>query len=120
MLATDRNAAARAAITEDYAKKNPNLVEQTRQRVLRAPISDEAYRRQLTASLESHTHDRLSQISAPTLILHGRKDILFPPENGRILAEAIPGARLVYLERSGHALLEELDEVISAVTGFLG
>jgi pimeloyl-ACP methyl ester carboxylesterase len=120
MLMTDKSAAAHAAVTEDFVRKHPDLVEQTRQRVLRAPISDEAYRRQLNASLESRTHDRLSQITAPTLILHGRKDILFPPENGRILAEAIPGARLVYLENSGHALVEDMDEVINAVMGFLG
>jgi pimeloyl-ACP methyl ester carboxylesterase len=74
----------------------------------------------MTASLESHTYDRLSQIRIPTLILHGRKDILFPPENGRILAEAIPGARLIYLENSGHSLLEDMDEVIDSVIDFLG
>jgi len=120
MLAADRSAAARAAITEDFVRRNPDLVQALRQRVLRAPISDEAYRRQMNASLESHTYDRLRQIRVPTLILHGRKDVLFPPENGRILAEAIPSAKLVYLERSGHALLEEMEEVIDAVVGFLG
>ena len=120
MLVADRSAAARAAVTEDFAKKNLDIVTALRQRVLKAPISDDAYRRQMTASLESHTYDRLPQIRAPTLILHGRKDVLFPPENGRILAEAIPGAKLVYFERSGHALLEELEEVINAVMSFLG
>jgi pimeloyl-ACP methyl ester carboxylesterase len=120
MLVADRSAAARAAITEDFVKNNPDLVEAIRQRILKAPISDEAYRRQMNASLESHTYERLSQIRTPTLILHGRKDILFPPENGAILAQAIRGAKLVYLERSGHALVEETDEVINAVTNFLG
>jgi len=120
MLAADRSAAAHAAVTEDFVKNNSDVVEATRRRVLKAPISDEAYRRQMSASLESHTYDRLSQIRVPTLILHGRKDVLFPPENGRILAEAIPGAELVYFERSGHALLEEMEEVINAVMSFLG
>ena len=120
MLAVDRSASAHASVTEDYAKNNPDIVEAVRGRVLKAPISDEAYRRQLKASVESHTFDRLSQIRAPTLILHGRKDVLSPPENGRILAEAILGAKLVYFERSGHALLEEMEEVIDAVMSFLG
>jgi pimeloyl-ACP methyl ester carboxylesterase len=120
MLAVDRSASAYASVTEDFVKNNPGIVEAVRGRVLKAPISEEAYRRQLNASLESHTFDRLPQIRAPTLILHGRKDVLSPPENGRILAQAIPGARLVYFERSGHALLEEIDEVINSVTGFLG
>jgi len=119
MLMTDRSASARAAITEDFVRKNPDLVESVRQRTLKAPISDEAYRRQLKAMSEFGTHERLPQIRAPTLILHGRKDILVPPRNGQILAEAIPGAKLIYLGRSAHALLEDMDEVIDSVIGFL-
>ena len=107
-------------LTEDFAKKNPDLVELMMQRALKAPISDESYRRQLGAILVFDTHDRLPQIKAPTLILCGRKDILVPPGNGPILAEAIPDAKLVYLERSAHGLVEDMDEVINAVTGFLG
>jgi 3-oxoadipate enol-lactonase len=120
MLMTDRSATAHAAVTEDFVRKNPDLVEQTRQRVLKAPISDEAYRRQLNASSGFTTYDRLPQIKAPTLILQGRKDILVPPGNGQVLAEAIPNAKLVYFERSGHALLEQMDEVINTVIEFLG
>jgi pimeloyl-ACP methyl ester carboxylesterase len=120
MLAADRIAAAHAALTEDFVKKNPDLVELMHQRTLKAPISDEAYRRQLTASSESDTYGRLSQIKAPTLILAGKKDIIMPPENGSILAGAIPNAKLVYLENSGHMLVEDMDEVISSITGFLG
>lgn len=107
-------------LTEDFAKKNPDLVELVMQQILKAPISDEAYRRQSGAILEFDTHDRLPQIKAPTLILCGRKDILVPPGNGPILAEAIPDAKLVYLERSAHGLVEDMDEVINSVTGFLG
>jgi len=120
MLTTDRIASAHAAVTQDFVKKNPKLVEQTRQRVLRAPISDEAYNRQLNANLESNIYGRLSQIRAPTLIIAGRKDVLTPPENSSILARAIPGARLRYFENSAHALLEDMDEVINSVIGFLG
>jgi pimeloyl-ACP methyl ester carboxylesterase len=107
-------------LTEDFVKKNPDYVELAMQQILKAPISDEAYRRQLSAVLEFNTHDRLPQIKAPTLILCGRKDILVPPGNSPVLAEAIPNSRLVYLERSGHALAEDMDEVINLVTGFLG
>jgi len=120
MLTTDRIASAHAAVTQDFVKKNPKLVEQTRQRVLKAPISDEAYNRQLNANLESNIYGRLSQIRAPTLIIAGRKDVLTPPENSSILARAIPGARLRYFENSAHALLEDMDEVINSVIGFLG
>ena len=37
----------------------------------------------------------LSSIAAPTLVIHGTADPMFPPEHGRALAEEIPGARLL-------------------------
>ena len=40
----------------------------------------------------------------PTLVLHGTADPLLPPAHGRALARAIPGARLVELDRVGHQL----------------
>lgn len=46
--------------------------------------------------------DRLHNIRVPTLVLHGEKDQLVPPGNGRILAEKIPGARLTMFENASH------------------
>jgi pimeloyl-ACP methyl ester carboxylesterase len=107
-------------LTEDFIKKNPDLVELTIQQILKAPISNEAFKRQVNAIMEFDTHDRLPQIRAPTLILHGKQDILIPPGNGSILAEAIPNAKLVYLGKSAHGLVEEMNEVINSLTDFLG
>jgi pimeloyl-ACP methyl ester carboxylesterase len=45
---------------------------------------------------------RLGDIAAPTLVLHGRQDPMFPPEHGRALAEEIPDAQLVLLDGMGH------------------
>lgn len=73
----------------------------------------------MNAIMEFDIHDRLPQIGAPTLILHGKKDILVPPRNGSILAEAIPNAKLVCLEKSAHALVEEMREVINVLNDFL-
>ena len=61
----------------------------------------------------------MQQIKVPTLILHGRKDVLIPPENGSILAETIPNAKLVYFEKSAHMLAEEMREVINLLIDFL-
>lgn len=44
----------------------------------------------------------LEQITAPTLVLHGTTDPLFPIEHGRALAAGIPGARLLPLPGVGH------------------
>jgi pimeloyl-ACP methyl ester carboxylesterase len=46
--------------------------------------------------------NRLAEIGAPTLVLHGDEDPLFPPAHGAAVAAEIPGARLVRLPRIGH------------------
>ena len=46
----------------------------------------------------------LSGITAPTLVIHGTADPMFPIEHGRALAREIPGARLLALEGGGHGV----------------
>jgi pimeloyl-ACP methyl ester carboxylesterase len=48
--------------------------------------------------------DRLGEISAPTLVLHGTADPLLPYPHGEALAREIPGARLVPLTGMGHQM----------------
>ncbi|MFE3454579.1 alpha/beta fold hydrolase [Nonomuraea sp. NPDC059194] len=60
---------------------------------------------------------RLGQITAPTLVLHGAEDPLFPIEHGRALAKEIPGARFVAMEQTGHEVFPraQWDTVIPAI-----
>lgn len=46
----------------------------------------------------------LSAIAAPTLVIHGTADPMFPIEHGEALAGEIPGARLLLLEGAGHGI----------------
>ena len=46
--------------------------------------------------------NRLGEIRAPTLIIAGRDDFLFPAEHQAQLAAGIPDARLEIIERAGH------------------
>jgi pimeloyl-ACP methyl ester carboxylesterase len=46
----------------------------------------------------------LTQIKAPTQVLHGTADPLVPVAAGHDLAERIPGARLELIEGMGHDL----------------
>jgi pimeloyl-ACP methyl ester carboxylesterase len=46
----------------------------------------------------------ISSIAAPTLVIHGGADPLFPLAHGEALAEEIPGARLLTLEGAGHGV----------------
>ena len=128
MLSADRSAFSQEEIvrmsipllfTEDFVENNHDLVELTIQQILRAPISNEAFTRQLNAITEFDTYDRLPQIRAPTLVLQGKRDILVPRENGSILAEAIPNAKLVYFENSAHGLIEDMEKVIHVLLDFL-
>jgi proline iminopeptidase len=64
--------------------------------------------------------DRLGEITAPTLVLAGRDDFLFPPEHQVKLAAGIPDAHLQIIERAGHnAHDERTAEVLTAITRFI-
>jgi proline iminopeptidase len=64
--------------------------------------------------------DRLPEIQAPTLVLAGRDDFIFPPEHQAELAAGIPGARLQILEGAGHnPQMEQLDALIDAIREFI-
>lgn len=53
------------------------------------------------------------QITAPTVVIHGRADILMRPAGGRAIASAIPNARLVLFDGMAHDLPEALwDDII--------
>lgn len=46
----------------------------------------------------------LGEIDAPTLVVHGDRDPVFPLPHGRALQQQIPGAALLVLEGTGHDL----------------
>jgi pimeloyl-ACP methyl ester carboxylesterase len=48
--------------------------------------------------------ERLGELGAPTLVVHGTEDPLFPFGNALVLERKIPGARLLALERVGHEM----------------
>ena len=61
-----------------------------------------------------------AHVACPTLIVIGRHDQMTPARAGLDLLTAIPDARSVTLEGSGHALMaEEPDAVLDALIGFL-
>jgi pimeloyl-ACP methyl ester carboxylesterase len=99
------------------------LVEDERAHAARSRPFDEAARRELAgrnvdrsvdiaASMTNHFvleggesgRERLGGIRAPTLILHGTEDPLFPIGHAQALEREIPDARLVPLEQTGHEL----------------
>jgi len=77
---------------------------------------------QWDADLAHDALDRLSDITAPTLVVVGEQDLLTPPWQARAVAEAIPGARfeLVTGPGSSHGLhIERPDDLLRIVNRFL-
>ncbi|MEJ7816451.1 MAG: alpha/beta hydrolase [Rubrobacter sp.] len=62
--------------------------------------------------------DRLGEINAPTLVVHGAEDPVFPLGHALALEKGIPAARLLALEQTGHELPRAVwDVVVPAILG---
>ncbi|WP_023588195.1 alpha/beta fold hydrolase [Streptomyces thermolilacinus] len=70
--------------------------------------------------LRQDWRERVGALGVPTLLVHGARSGVYPPEVGTWLAKTVPGSRLELLEHSGHlCFLEEPDRFCAAVRGFL-
>jgi len=106
--------------TPEWVEANQSRMPELLERLSRDPIRPDAYVRQLTAISGFDALDRLAEISRPTLVVHGDRDILLPAENGRILAREIPGARLEVFEGAAHGLnVEQPERFVRLVREFL-
>jgi len=65
------------------------------------------------------TTDRLRTIACPTLVVVGSRDLTVPPEEGRLAAQRIPGARLVELPTDHHTPDEAPEAFVDLLRGFL-
>jgi pimeloyl-ACP methyl ester carboxylesterase len=64
--------------------------------------------------------DQLSMIHKPTLFIWGERDLIFPPQVGEALHQAITGSKFLRIEKSGHIpMWETPDEVNQAILSFL-
>jgi pimeloyl-ACP methyl ester carboxylesterase len=88
---------------------------------MQTTVSNEGFFAQLEAIRAwDGTLSRLHSVSVPTLVIHGETDRLVPPDNGRILAGAIPNARLVMLPRASHIFLtDQFEPACDAMLSFL-
>jgi 3-oxoadipate enol-lactonase len=86
---------------------------------LSVEVDPAGYEAQLAAAWEHDAIGRLSQIAAPTLVMHGTEDRMVPVANARLLADAIPGARLRLLEGAGHLFTTDDLEADHEVLQFL-
>jgi 3-oxoadipate enol-lactonase len=74
-----------------------------------------------SAALKSFDiYERLPEIQAPTLVIHGDSDRLDPIENAHILASRIPHAELAILKNAGHmCTIDSAEDINRSVLDFL-
>jgi 3-oxoadipate enol-lactonase len=94
-------------IAEDVAQRLAN------------PFSEQAYRAQLFAAALHDCYDHLNRIRVPTLVVHGDDDRMVPVQNGRMIAERIPGAELLELPDTGHLYPTEAPHVDEEIAAFM-
>jgi 3-oxoadipate enol-lactonase len=88
-------------------------------RRVQSPTDSLAYGRQVSAAAAHSTAARLEHIAAPTLVVHGAEDVVVPPENGRVIAEGIPGAELRLWPRAGHLYVTDEPRADHEIARFL-
>jgi len=109
------------ATTAEYVGSAEHLREVSHLRAMLSESFDRGYypdgfMRQ-TCAIVAHgsRRDLLRQIKAPTLVIHGKRDILVPPSGGLDTAVHIHGARLELVDDMGHDLPPALWPAISGL-----
>lgn len=96
------------------------LVEEIYAYRLANPPDPAGWKAQASAGASHDAYDRLPQITAPTLVLHGTADNVVDHRNAELLAERIPDARLELVSGAGHLFMwEQPERFASTVGGFL-
>ena len=95
-------------VTPLFKKSGSDTLKRYKDRQLKAPFQpDYALMQQLEAIGGFYSCKRIGNIQVPTLILTAEHDMLVPPENGRILANLIPGATEKSFVNAGHLIYLE-------------
>jgi 3-oxoadipate enol-lactonase len=78
-----------------------------------------AFRRQVAASAAYDCTDRLHEIHAPTLIMHGKTDKVASYEMAREMPEKIQGSEMITFDGGHLFLFFRQREFVAAIVGFL-
>jgi 3-oxoadipate enol-lactonase len=74
---------------------------------LELPVPVDVIMAQAQAVMGHDASDRLADITAPTLVIHGTADEMLPVANASIIAEKIPDSRLEIFDGVGHIFFQE-------------
>ena len=80
----------------------------------------DAYLKTLESSVREDRGAGIERIAAPTLVVTGDEDTVYPPATAEAMARRIPGARLAVIAGAGHVSnLEQPEAFNETVLGFL-
>jgi 3-oxoadipate enol-lactonase len=99
--------------TPSFADANPDVVARYRAMIVATPA--EGYAGCCEAIADLDLRPGLPGVSAPTLVVSGAQDPSTPPEHGRALAAAIPGARFELLDPAAHLCSVERASEVTAL-----
>jgi pimeloyl-ACP methyl ester carboxylesterase len=121
MPAEERGRAlAEAAFTKGYIEHHPEIISAMIEARRQRPLDPVALEQRMKAVLTHDAYDRLPQIGCPTLVITGKDDALVAWQNSQLIADHIPGAKLVLLEPAGHCFwLEQPQQSRDEITRFL-
>jgi len=101
-------------LTPEHAAAHPDLV--TRLEAMVRGTDDEGYAGCCAAIATTDQRADLAAITARTLVVSGAQDPALPPEHQQLIADGIPGAKLLTLSPAAHlANLEQADELTAAL-----
>lgn len=104
----------------DFIQRGGDFLNTMTQQAIERPTPVETLGKQIMAIQQHDALERLSQIKAKTLIIHGEGDMLIPPANGAQIAGAIPGSEYVQVPVVGHMWFwEEPQTTAKLITDFL-
>ena len=103
--------------SESYCRKNGWTTPLVA--LITKPKSWDRFLVQANACLTHDATERLCTITAPTLVIGGKKDRVVNVGSSRCLAEKIPGAKLHIYLQWGHGLYEEAPDFNKRVLDFL-
>jgi len=108
-----------AVFCDDTIANRREVVEKHNRIRAQYPIPPYAFLRQTQAIGVFDARARLNQIRVPTMVITGREDRLVAPQNSKLIAERIPGSKLVELP-GGHLFMAEYPEQFNrAVIDFI-
>jgi pimeloyl-ACP methyl ester carboxylesterase len=107
--------------TKDFFK-NEKLLDETIHYAIEYPYPQNKndFKNQVKAISEFDCQKQLSEISSKTMVINGKEDILFPPEESKKSLQMINGAKFSVIENSAHSIfIEEPKAFTDCVLNFL-